>query len=232
MRRNSAAGEFSGEMITFRWENIGTSTDRFIIKEDSIGIISYQNYSIYRLPSYRYFGNSILDGEGKLLNEETTTISGFKYFVHKNDDQFGLMLDSISAVSSSRKLAVDSVLVSQVFKNPEFFQLPNNIKLIGEVERGDTTRVTYAALEKAKSRRDTIALYYDRKTPDFRYSFSSSLNWKEMEPVRIKYVMNEYKEDGVTTPGVLAVFELKRMRIENQDELKRLLRVYEEQLNR
>jgi len=225
-RLNPALGGFSGETVKFRWENFRVSVDEFILKEDSIAVISYKDHTIYRFPSYRYLTTTNLNKEGEFIGEQTTTISVFKYYVHKNDDQFGLMFDSISAVRSSGKLPVDSIMIKQAFKNPRFFALPN-VKLVEELKKDDIIRVTYAAFEKAKDQRDTVGLYYDRNTPDFRYSFSNSLNWENMEPFRIRYVFNEFLEDGVTIPKRVMLFELKRMKIGNSGELKRLIELHD-----
>ena len=227
-RLNPASGGFSGETVKFRWENLQASVDQFITKEDSIAVIWYKDHTIYRFPSYQYLTTTNFNTEGELIGEQTTTISVFRYFVHKNGNQFGFMFDSISAANPSARLPVDSVLVKQAFKNSGFFAL-RNVKLVEELKKDDTIQVTYAALGKVKNQRDTVTLYYDHNSPDFRYSLSNSLIWKKMEPFRIRYVFNEAVEDGVTIPRRVMLFELTRMKIANSGELKRLLMLHKKQ---
>lgn len=111
----SAIQGFTGETIAFKWENIRVTETDYITKDDSVSIFRAKDYTIYRLPSYHYITNTILNKEGDVIDETSTKTSSFHYYVHKKGDDDALLYDSINSQSYSKRVLIDSMLIKHFF---------------------------------------------------------------------------------------------------------------------
>lgn len=214
---NSSFESFSGETIVLKWASV---------LDDSISIISNNNHTIYRLPSYHTVSTTNLSKNLDVLSEDSETKLIFSYFLHKKNEISGFKYDSINATSYSQKLSVDSVLIKHAFKDQRLDCLDNK-KKIATVKEGDYIKETYVPVVKNITSADTTYLYFSKNLKDLKYSFSSILDQaRDSKLFRIEHVRNpeKSKQGEILIPGTKYLFELKRMNIDNRKLLKGLIK--------
>ena len=164
---------------------------------DSLILIYYDNYVLYKIPNVSETFQNILDKNGQLLSRKLTKRQiVYSYFFCKKTDVFGSFYDSINT-QNGHKLSVDSFLIRKgYFQNNLYDNIYNNVNdsLVESVRSGSAELVEKFITKNIydESYNDTTYLYYSTTLNNVQFTLSKKMDsLKHMKLVKSRFIYNE-----------------------------------------
>ncbi|WP_448700515.1 hypothetical protein ACFGVR_01030 [Mucilaginibacter sp. AW1-3] len=200
--------------LTSHFEFVKSSAGDLVKMDDNIGIVSYLDYVVYKIPHEFIYNKITRDKDFHIIHSiKTKEETKYSYLVYNRKKSYGYMFDSIN-VAKAYKVSVDSFLIKKAFKAFPFYQKgrDNLVKLIKNID--DILIEKYVCNQKKDaSYFDTTYYFYDKKLSNVEYSFSRYLDsTRHSKLCKAKFIYNAIPATGQSPaiPKREFIFEIKR----------------------
>ncbi|MEP7251373.1 MAG: hypothetical protein ABI683_03310 [Ginsengibacter sp.] len=187
---------------------------------DTTGIFYFNNYILYRLPPTQVFET----GENVKNSEQ--------YFIYNNEDEKGILFDSLKEHCSTKQFSVDSFLFARGGRGKDFDIPVDTVWKLAETFQNTEFVIEKYALIKQSNEfyYDSIYYYYSKNITPIDFSFSrklDSIKGMKLQKIRLLYNENYSFSQSKIIPKREFSFEFKIMPTNNSNEIFNFFRRFE-----
>jgi hypothetical protein len=170
------------------------------------------DYRLYEISSRQIGVDSVLLYDSLL----------FTYYVHRKDEQFGYIFNSLADTASAKKINVDSVIINAGMKP---LVIPPQFKIDGyarSIKKGDSEMVYAYYVGGDSSKIDTAYFYYNTAYIGVKHSLSPTLDSSfKSKLYKIEYLAQEYSGENAAYINQFrkVIFKMKPVPVTNEKEL-------------
>lgn len=194
-----------------------------------IKIFFYGDLTLYEISSKNTHRSMELGSKGDVIDKGITKVETVvSYYVAKKGETHGLVYNS-SVGRSKTKFNVDSLLTySNIGKeNEKLFASDFGKVVLSIKDKNNNISLEKIELPKKPNSADSVFRFFDYKMMNINFSLSNELDKKyNTKLVKIVFVTNEKKVDGLMIPKLETFFEIRKpIRIENE---KRIISIFKQ----
>jgi len=192
------------------------------LQNDSVNIYYYKNLIFFRKPYQNLQRVQQRDQQEHVFDTLVNGTIGYKYFLYKQNNLWGLTFDSLS-ILTGKVHRVDSFLTTTVFGNVKFYNNSNDSLI--DIEEMETETVLEKHIPKIKYDRsypDSIYFFLDKKLVHLKYVLSGELDSvRQSKLFKIVSIYNSFYDTlhKLQMPRREFVFGIKQIKIDNKKEI-------------
>jgi hypothetical protein len=157
------------------------------------------------------------------------------YFVFHKDSSFGYSFN-FKGDFPVRKYSVDSLLQEQALQNFQWASITKETaphSIVNDSAGNQTETYVPEYTKNGSPRRDSLIFYYSASMNHIPFSFSRELDstrGSKLYKIRLFNDSTRFGPDNIFAPRRENYFEMKDLKVDNEDQLKDIFRLYQERI--
>ena len=202
---------------------VKTDDNQIFTVKDSVGIIYWENYTIYQVP--HIYNKTYLkqDISGKVLSEkDLKNETKFEYLVFRDDRKYGCWFDSLGSKNGA-VASVDSFEKKRLFKGFPFFKRSEYTLLANTyvVNAKILTKTYTPEFRMDQSYPDTAKYFFKIDFDGIDFSFSKELDsLAKMKLFKVDYINSPLTIGEKKIPKREHIFEIQKNQVDTTAILK------------